>query len=1292
MVNNINSFSSTTQNYSQNLQNISTQLSPLINAFTYNISPPVVFSNTPAGDSFNFARIAFAAIDQAFGDLDLNSIASIGSFFFDGGQGAPEISPNPVVLSSILNQATSVVDLYLGVGETPLYQKVINIALSNLILVLSQNNGTEFTPEIILAPTAGPYLSFDITFPQQVVPSYSFNSAGNPFGSFAFYSDSRRTYLIEWFATNLAPTIVSDPLNAAPPSYTSLGTLCFFNHYHPFVGELIKRLNWAGRGISYLLDPLTQGLDAKSLPVGQGNFQFSDYGPTQLVAEPFPAEVFDFGPTATFLAVAASKSAFPGGDYAYASYNWEVFFHIPLLVATQLSENLQFDDAETWFRYIFDPTKDPEGATPPGYLGGVQHAKNCYWNFKPLNNLPDDRGLAALLSSASSPNLLFAAQLNAWAQNPFEPDVVAQLRPVAYQKSVVMKYLDHLIRRGDNCFGQNTREFINEAIQYYILADQILGEKPIVIPQPGVVLDQSYYDLVHPTDQIYGLGNANVQLENAFPSVVLGTISKTGKATSSPLPSTPYFCTPDNPTLLGYYDTVADRLYKIRHCMNIQGQVEQLALFSPPINPGLLVAAQAAGVDLSSVLNDISAAVPHYRFSTIMAKALELCGEVRSLGAALLSAMEKGDAENLALLRAGQEIAVQQAVLGVKQSQLMEANDNLAGLQATLGVTSARQTYYYDLVAGGLSSFETGQAAALAISEGFKQLSLNNEGAAAALAIIPQYEVGINGVFGSPSVNFTFGGQQLSDAARAAAAVFGSGAEAASFVASMLAMSGGWDRRAAEWAFQLSTATLELTQIQQQINAGQIRVQIATQDVTNQNLLIANASAVQSALKSKFTNQDLYIWMVGQVSAVFFQCYQMAYDLAKRAEACYRFELGVPQSSYIQFGYWDSLKQGLLAGEKLFQDLKRLEIAYLDQNQREYEISKSISLLLLDPSAFVSLKLTGQCLINLPEAYFEMDYPGHFMRRIRNVSLTIPCVTGPYTSVNCTLTLLQSRTRLNNSLPYAENPVGSDPKFSYNFSATESIATSTAQNDSGLFEVNFRDERYLPFEGSGVVSQWQVSMPPECNAFDFETITEVLINLRYTARNGGYALRQAAQSAAKMPPAAVQTPTVSTQFPKQSNLLRYFSLRHEYPTEWYKLLQPPGAVSGTSTTAAMQINLSKDRFPFQYRQWTIDLTNAQFVFVFAPSSSPGSSISFSVSPGSVSLGGLPPPAQTASASMPADGNPATLIGSIPTPSQPAPAVQGGPNCWILQCQSGDLSQIRDILMVCTYSATPGKSA
>src|SRR3546814_3183539 len=38
-----------------------------------------------------------------------------------------------------------------------------------------------------------------------------------------------------------------------------------------------------------------------------------------------------------------------------------------------------------------------------------------------------------------------------------------------------------------------------------------------------------------------------------------------------------YFGVPDNAELAGYWETIEDRLFKIRHCMNIQGQVRPLA-------------------------------------------------------------------------------------------------------------------------------------------------------------------------------------------------------------------------------------------------------------------------------------------------------------------------------------------------------------------------------------------------------------------------------------------------------------------------------------------------------------------------------------------------------------------------------------------------------------------------------------------------------------------------------------------------------------------------------------------
>ena len=39
----------------------------------------------------------------------------------------------------------------------------------------------------------------------------------------------------------------------------------------------------------------------------------------------------------------------------YALYNWELFYHAPLMIAMRLSENQQFEDADKWFKYIFKP-------------------------------------------------------------------------------------------------------------------------------------------------------------------------------------------------------------------------------------------------------------------------------------------------------------------------------------------------------------------------------------------------------------------------------------------------------------------------------------------------------------------------------------------------------------------------------------------------------------------------------------------------------------------------------------------------------------------------------------------------------------------------------------------------------------------------------------------------------------------------------------------------------------------------------------------------------------------------
>ena len=50
--------------------------------------------------------------------------------------------------------------------------------------------------------------------------------------------------------------------------------------------------------------------------------------------------------------------------------------------------------------------------------------------------------------------------------------------------------------------------------------------------------------------------------------------------------------------------------------------------------------AAAQGLSIASVLNDLNTPMPNYRFYYLLQKALELCGELKSLGGAMLSAIE----------------------------------------------------------------------------------------------------------------------------------------------------------------------------------------------------------------------------------------------------------------------------------------------------------------------------------------------------------------------------------------------------------------------------------------------------------------------------------------------------------------------------------------------------------------------------------------------------------------------------------------------------------------------------
>ncbi|HEX5736591.1 MAG TPA: insecticidal toxin protein [Blastocatellia bacterium] len=996
----------------------------------------------------------------------------------------------------------------------------------------------------------------------------------------------------------------------------------FYTHFHPYLAQLIQKLiEKSVPGLQEADTEYEKKADGSFVKLPDGRprpvlyeelFTSSRYNPSSLVEKPHPVKDLDFTSSG-----------------AYSVYNWELFYHVPITIAIHLSKSQYFEEAMHWFHYVFDPTDNSDGPTP-----------ERFWKVKPFQftDVKMIEEILVNLSSGVDPVLQQETinSIGAWKDAPFRPHAVARYRQSAYMFKAVMAYLDNLIAWGDSLFRQDTGETINEATQLYVLAANILGPRPQAVPKKGSVLPQTYANLRANLDKF---GNVLREFEPDIPFDDLPHPNNATNfdqfATLRSIGNALYFCIPRNDKLLSYWDTVADRLFKIRNSLNIMGIFRQLPLFEPPIDPALLVKATAAGLDIGAVISGANQPLPLVRFQFLAQKAAEICQEVKSLGNNLLSSLEKEENEALAILRAKHERTILGMTETVKYTQWQEALKAREGLEKSLANSAQRYRYYERLLgrkeneinipeldaldtgalqkmkfksdepelgardieveiaqggAGSLGSITGGTRGASAITGGKKlnsyeakelnQLELAQllydasaiaETIGIGLGMIPQIGAKVQPV--GAGVDATFGGDQLSRMFSMTASTGRAAAGRITYEASRASKIGNYTRREQEWAFQSNLAAGEITQLFKQLRAAQLREAIAEMEWKNHHQQILNAEEIEQFFTNEKTgkksNQTFYAWMKREVRGLYTQCFQFAFDIARKAERALQNELGNSQLSFLQFNYMGG-KEGLLAGEKLYLDIKRMEMAYHDLNQREYELTKHVSLLQINPQALLQLRMTGRCAVFLPEESFDMDCPGHYFRRIKSVAVTIPCVVGPYTSVNCALTLLKSTVRKSPLLrdgSYSREGA-EDDRFSDHFGSLQSIVTSTGQNDGGMFDMNLRDDHYLPFEGAGAVSEWQLELPTDVRQFDYNTISDVIIHLRYTAREGGNLLKSGAIANLKS----------LIEEAKAAGSVRLFSVRHEFPTEWAKFTSVK--LTAANPFAELSLNLRSEHYPF----------------------------------------------------------------------------------------------------------------
>jgi hypothetical protein len=679
---------------------------------------------------------------------------------------------------------------------------------------------------------------------------------------------------------------------------------------------------------------------------------------------------------------------------------------------------------------------------------------------------------------------------------------------VARNRAILLKYLETLVEWSHALMRRNSQESAQQARLVLDTATMILGQCPRIL----------------------------INHEPPKPQTV---------ATFVPLNP------PLNPRLMELYSQVKDGLTLVHRCMT-EARLRNTAKDCRPPYWG------QDPCDCAPVKHHFGCETdepccdeedwcrPHsqYRFVFLLQKAQEAVAKVCELGNSLLSAYDRGDAEYLASMSARHEAQLADMTIKVRQDQWRESDWQVKALGKTKEVSQTNRRYYKRLInptdvttddSGlniGLNNGELNYQSNTNTSIDLRSSAIPIEVTGEAMRLIPDLFVG----FPCEEAWLPLG-TKLGEMFQSIARITNEFAEIASINGSLDLTQAGWQRRLDEWVHQVEVLDIEIEQIEIQGLAAERRRNQALQELNIQQRQLEQSRERLDSLRDKFTSHELYLYLQKETAALYWRMYELAQHLVLEAQRQLNFQLGYSKRHFLSCEGWNDLREGLLAGDHLQLALQRMETEYLECNRREYELTKHISLALHFPLQFLRLKITGCCEIEIPEWMFDMDYPGHYMRRIKNVSLTIPCVTGPYTGVHCRLTLLSSQTRVDPSLSCPvtacchENPLNpcgcshelhehyetgrGDSRVVKHYGAREAIATSSGQNDSGLFELNFHDERHLPFEFQGAVSCWRIEIPPENNYFDMDSLSDVILHKNYTSREGGISLRDAAHAFAR---------------------------------------------------------------------------------------------------------------------------------------------------------------------------------
>ncbi|MCB1985019.1 MAG: peptidoglycan-binding protein [Burkholderiales bacterium] len=612
-----------------------------------------------------------------------------------------------------------------------------------------------------------------------------------------------------------------------------------------------------------------------------------------------------------------------------------------------------------------------------------------------------------------------------------------------------------------------------------------------------------------------------------------------------------YFCISHNPLVKSLQLQAQLNLHKLRTCRNIAGLKRTVSPYSAATDQ--ISGLPQIGTNGNLVLPGTITIQPTlYRYSALIAHAKELVNIAQQMEATMLAAIEKTDSEAYNRLKAKQDIELANSQVKLQTLRVKEAKDGVKLAELQKAKSQIMVDEYTRLLSQGLSDLEeTSMAMQITIAATYVLAS------AAAFANVFSMDQ-------AKAYEYT--------------------AKAAEASASIVAQYASFERRAEDWEFQKSLASQDVLIGSKQIDIAQDQLMVVGQEQTIARLQQEHAKDTLEFLANKFTNAELYDWMSNILEEVYADFLQAATAMAKLAENQLAFERQAAPASYIQNDYWEAPsealtsalsssskttdRRGLTGAARLLQDLYKLDQYAFDTDKRKLQLTKTISLAALSPVEFQQFRETGTLAFKTTMAMFDHDFPGQYLRLVKRVRISVNALIPPTQGIRATL-----------STPGLSRVVIGGTIFqTANIKRTpELIALSSAQNASGLFELQEQTEMLLPFEGSGVDTSWEFRLPKPANQFDYSTIADVFFTIDYTALYDTNYRQQLLQ-------------TLGSSLSAD----RAFSFRHEFADAWYDLHNP----DQTSIPMEATFKTRKQDFPPNIENLSIQ----QIVLYFSKSS------------------------------------------------------------------------------------------